>query len=407
MNRHLKTLGAIALAAGMVPAAAAQAQDDPIELGAIYILSGAASTYGEFAQDGADLAVERINDNGGVLGRELEITYEDSQIEADSAISAMRKLVYQDGVDLLMGLDSSGVATGVVPVVPEVQTPFVITHAATPDVTGKLCNAWTYRVSVNINQNLRGAAIRAAETGARTWTTVGPDYAFGHQSWEFFQQYLSEENADAEFSDQPSFPAFGTEDFTPFINTVMDQDPDGVFVSLWGGDLVNFVRQAHDLGFFEQDFEVVLSLGAATEVLDALGEQMPPGVHVGTRYWFDAPDNAENDAFVEAFKQRYGKMPSYNAQNAYAAVHAYKAAIEKAGSVDKAAVRDALSGLSFDAPIGEIHLRDGDHQGVVGPVYGTVADEMAGGIRTLENVRAFDGETVTPAVADTGCKLGG
>ena len=407
MHRHLRTLGVAALAAGLAHAAPAQAQDEPIELGAIYILSGAASTYGEFARDGANLAIDRINDNGGVLGRELEITYEDSQIKADTAIQAMRKLVYQDGVDLLMGLDSSGVATGVVPVVSEVQTPFVITHAATPDVTGKLCNEWTYRVSVNINQNVKGAAITAAETGAQTWTTVGPDYAFGHQSWEFFQQYLSAENPDAEFSDSPSFPAFGTEDFTPFINTVMDQNPDGVFISLWGGDLVNFVRQAQDLGFFEQDFEVVMSLGAATEVLDALGEQMPPGVHVGTRYWFAAPDNAANDTFVKAFKERYGKMPSYNAQNAYAAVHAYKAAIEKAGSVDKAAVRDALSDLSFDAPIGKIHLRAGDHQGVVGPVYGTTSEEMAEGIRTLENVREFDGETVTPPVAETGCTLGG
>lgn len=408
-NRTKALLAAVGLglaAAAPVPAQA-QAEGEPIKIGAIYILSGVASTYGEFAQDGANLAIEEINANGGVLGRPLEITFEDSQIEAQTAIQAMRKLVYQEQVDVLMGLDSSGVATGVVPVVPEVKTPFMITHAATPDATGKLCNEWTYRVSVNINQNVKGAAIMANESGAETWTTIGPDYAFGHQSWEFFQKYLGGMNADASFSDSPSFPAFGTEDFTPFINTVIAAEPDGVFISLWGGDLVNFTRQAKDLGFFEQDFEVIMSLGAATEVLHALGGQMPTGVTVGTRYWYAGPDNDMNKAFVKAYRERYGKVPSYNAQNAYAGVYAYKAAIEKAGKVDKAAIRDALSGMTFQAPIGEVHFREGDHQAVVGPVYGVTAPNPDEDIRKLDPMRMFDGASVTPAVSETGCKLAG
>ncbi|RIA45412.1 ABC transporter substrate-binding protein [Dichotomicrobium thermohalophilum] len=406
MHKHLtKFASAIAVAASLAAGSSVHAQEEPIKIGAIYIFSGVAATYGEFAQRGADLAVEEINASGGVLGRPLEITYEDSQIKAQTAIQAMRKLVYQEEVDVLMGLDSSGVATGVVPIVPEVQTPFIITHAATPDVTGKLCNEWTYRVSVNINQNVKGAATMAAETDAQTWTTVGPDYAFGRQSWDFFQQYLGELNPDAEFSDSPSFPAFGTEDFTPFINAVIDAQPDGVFVSLWGGDLVNFIRQASDLGFFEQDFEVIMSLGAATEVLSALGDQMPEGVTVGTRYWYAGPDNPTNDAFVKAYRERHGTPPSYNAQNAYAAVYAYKNAIETAGEVDKAAIRDALSGMTFQAPIGEVTFREGDHQAVVGPAYGVTRDDPDSEIAMLEPLRLLAGEDVTPAVEDTGCNL--
>src|SRR3546814_9437723 len=83
-----------------------------------------------------------------------------------------------------MGLDSSGVAQGLAPVLPELGKPFIITHAATPDVTGKLCNAYTYRISVNVHQNMTGAAEIAAKTGAKKWTTIGPDYAFGHQRSE-------------------------------------------------------------------------------------------------------------------------------------------------------------------------------------------------------------------------------
>jgi len=169
MLKHMKSCaGALAVAATVTATASVvHAQDEPIKIGAIYVFSGVAATYGEFAQNGANLAVEEINAKGGVMGRPLEIVYEDSQIKAQTAIQAMRKLVYQENVDVLMGLDSSGVATGVVPIVPEVSTPFIITHAATPDVTGKLCNEWMYRVSVNINQNVKGAEIGRASCRER------------------------------------------------------------------------------------------------------------------------------------------------------------------------------------------------------------------------------------------------
>src|SRR3546814_13201282 len=107
--------------------------------------------------------MEEVNGSGGVLGRKLTLQLEDGQGKAAVAIQAARKLVYQDKADILMGLDSSGVAQGLVPVLPELGKPFIITHAATPDVTGKLCNAYTYRISVNVHQNLSGAAAIAAK----------------------------------------------------------------------------------------------------------------------------------------------------------------------------------------------------------------------------------------------------
>ena len=385
---------------------AAQADEHPIRLGAIYIMSGTPAIYGQFARQGIELAIDEINEAGGVLDRPLQYKLEDSQIKADAAIQAARKLVYSEQVHGLMGLDSSGVATGVVPVVPELRKPFIITHAATPDVTGKLCNRYTFRLSVNISQNTRAAAEIAAETGAKRWTTIGPDYAFGHQSWEFFGGYLKELDPEVELMERTAFPRFGNEDFTPFINNVMDAKPDGVLVSLWGGDLVNFIRQASNLGFFDQDFQVLMTLGAATEVMSALGADMPEGVWVGTRYWFAAHDNAMNNRFVKEYHARYDAPPSYNAGGAYAGVYAYKAAIEKAGSTDAEAIVDALSGLTFQAPNGMLTFRPGDHQAVVGPTWGrTAALSEKYGVRMLDPMRTFDGETVTPGVPESGCSM--
>ncbi len=403
--RLAASLAACAALVVALPAAQAQEQK-PIRFGAIYILSGSAAAYGQFAKQGMELAVDEINDKGGILGRKIEFSLEDSQGKVDVAIQAARKLVFQGGVDALMGLDSSGVANGLTPIVPELRKPFLITHAASPDVTGKLCNAYTYRLSVNVNQNMSAAAQIAAESGAKRWTTIGPDYAFGHQSWEYFGKYLKQRKSDVELMQEVAFPRFGAEDFVPFINSVMQSRPEGVLVSLWGGDLVNFVRQAKNLGFFDQKFQVLLTLGAATEVLSALGEQMPQGVWAGTRYWFAAHDNPINNAFVKSYFERYKTPPSYNAEGAYAALHLYKTAMEKAGKVDGEAVAKAMAGLSFDAPNGRLTIRAEDHQAVVGPTWGKLgAFDAHYKVRMLDSMRTFKGEDVTPPASETGCRL--
>ncbi|GGY61533.1 ABC transporter substrate-binding protein [Marinobacter zhanjiangensis] len=401
-NLMVSTVTAATLSLGTGNAMA----EEPIRFGAIYILSGSAATYGEFAQRGIDLAVEEINDSGGILQRQVEVLYEDSQGKAATAIQAARKLAYQDNVDALLGLDSSGVAQGMVPTVPELQKPFIITHAATPDVTGNLCNEFTYRISVNVPQNQKAAAMIAAETDAKRWTTIGPDYAFGHQTWEYFGNYLKEMKPEVELMEQTAFPRFGAEDFTPFINGIMDADPEGIIISTWGGDLVNFIRQANNLGFFDQGYEVMFTVGAATEVLDALGDQMPEGVWLSTRYWYDAYDNEANTRFVEAYLDEYGSAPSYNSEGAYAAIYAYKQAMEAAGTTDGPAVAKALSGMTMEAPNGTVTFRPGDHQAMVSPNWG-ISGPMhpEHGIRTLTDIRVFDPEEVARPVEETGCTL--
>lgn len=393
-------------AAASIGAAGTGYAADPIRIGGIYILSGSAATYGEFAKRGINLAVDEINASGGILGRQIEMEYEDSQGKASVAIQAARKLVYSSGVDALVGLDSSGVAQGLVPTVPEFQKPLIITHAATPDVTGELCNAFTYRISVNVAQNMKAGALVASKLKATKWTTIGPDYAFGHQSWEFFGKYLKELKPEVNLMSETNFPRFGAEDFTPFIDRVMDSDADGVLISVWGGDLVNFVRQASNRGFFEKDFELLFTVGAATEVLSALGDEMPEGVHLSTRYWYEAYDNDINTKFVKAYVEAYDGPPSYNAEGAYAAIYAYKKAMEAAGTTDGPAVAKALSGMSMEAPNGTVTFRKGDNQAMVSPNWG-ISGPMHPkyGIRTLTDLQIFDGKDVARSVEETGCKL--
>lgn len=395
------------LAMGLMAVPAAGRAADPVKIGFVYIMSGPFATYGQFAKQGAEMAVDEINAAGGILGRPVEAFFEDSTGKPDVAVRAIRKLVYQDGVDCVIGLDSSGVAKTVVPLMPEMKTPLIITHAATPDVTGSVCNKYTFRVSVNLAQNVKAAALLAAETKAKVWTTVGPDYAFGHQSWEYFRKYLKALRADVTFlpDDQAAFAPIKTTDFSSYITKIMQAKPEGVLISLWGGNLIDFVRQASEMGFFNGDWEVLMTLGAATEVLYALGDKMPEGLWVGTRYWFLGNDSPKNVAFRDSYVKRYGQFPSYNAHGAYAALYTYKAAAEKATSVEKDAVIAALEGLTVELPVGTVTIRPEDHQALTDATWGKTAADPNYPIRILKPVNIFPAKDVTPAPEETGCTM--
>lgn len=385
----------------------ASAADGPVKIGFVYIMSGPFATYGQFAKQGAELAIDEINKAGGINGRKIEAFFEDSTGKPDVGIRVIRKLVYENGVDVVMGLDSSGVASAVAPLMKELKTPLIITHAATPDVTGKNCNRYVFRISLNEDQNMKMAAAIAADMKAKTWTTMGPDYSFGHQSWEYFEKYLKAKRPEMVFLPRAdvAFSPMNTTDFSSYITKVMSSKADGVLVSLWGGNLIDFVRQASDMGFFDGKREVLLTLGAATEVLYALKEKMPEGVWAGTRYWFDANDTPENMAFVKAYTEKYQTYPSYNAHGAYAAVKAFAAAAKKANSADKEPIVKALEGLSLTLPVGKVTIRPEDHQAITDGVWGKTAADAKFPIRILKPIRNFTGAEITPPASETGCKM--
>ncbi len=407
MERSKKNVGmALIFSLGVFIFSSASLAGPPVKLGFVYIMSGPFGMYGLFAKHGAEMAIDEINQSGGILGQKIEAVFEDSAGNPDIAIQGIRKLVFQEKADCLIGLDSSGVAKSVVPSIAQMKTPLIITHAATPDVTGSLCNKYTFRISLNLSQNVKTAAMIASHTRAKIWSTVGPDYAFGHQSWEYFQKYLMEQKPGMTFfpKDKIAFPPFKTTDFSSYIAKVMQSKPQGVFISLWGVNLVNFIRQGKEMGFFNGDFEVLISLGGATEVLYALKEKMPEGLWVGTRYWFLANDSAINKKFREGYFRRFNQYPSYNAHGAYGAVRTYKAAVEKAETMDKEAVVKAMEGLSIELPVGRITIRPEDHQAVTDACWGKTAADPDYPIRILKPARVFRGKKITPSVEEAGCK---
>ena len=380
----------------------------PIRLGFAYVFSGRLAHYGYGAKQGAQMAIDEINQAGGINGRPLEAFFEDTKLNPDEGVKAVTKLVKEHHVDVVMGIVSSAVATAVSPVMNSLETPLIITLAMTPDVTGKICNPYTFRISMDGPQNIKGASILAAGMPNKKWTTIGPDYLFGYQCWEYFQQYLKEKRKDVAFASKSEIvyvPLTAT-DYGDAIDKVMKSDADGVLISLYGGNLIDFVHQGNEKGFFTKARTILMNLAYSADVMLRLGLALPKGTWLGGLYWFEANSSLTNVEFVENYRKRYKYWPDYNAHGGYAGVKAYAAAIQKAGSTDKKALIKALEGLTLDLPVGHVTIRPGDHQAVMDGCWGVASEfDSKARCRVLKPMKIFPGDEITPPVDQAGCNM--
>jgi len=384
----------------------------PVTLGATYILSGFASLYGEEAERGIEFAQSEINDNGGIDGRDVEVVVRDTEASADTAIQQIRSLVQEDDVDGLFGLDSSGVAQAVAPQVAQLQMPFMITHAATPFVTSpegehedSVGNGYVFRDSNSLAQDIYGAARTAEELDATEWATIGPDYAFGYETWDYFQAFCDGLGVEAEFTAE-QFPALATSDYTPFISSILDADPDAVLTPLWGADLTTFIGQAEDAGWFDQIDHTLFSVGMGTDY-PSEGSPLPEGEYASTRYDPFVPDTETNNSFREAYYEEYGSLPTYNAEGAYRALHLYKQAIESAGSTEADAIVEEFTGMEHSGPVGDYELSE-TNQATVASVWGTVTYDEEWESNVLDPVDRYDAgpDVLSEALGDSDLPTG-
>lgn len=380
---------------------------DPIKIGFVFVLSGRLATFGTLSKQGAQLGVDQVNQSLGILGRKVEAVFSDSRGDPAHAASEFERLVREERVDAVIGPSLSSIAQTITPLANEYAVPLIVPVALTPDVTGRLCNKYTFRIGQNLFQNIESAARIASELKARKWTTVGPDYSYGRQAWYQFKRALGRLKPGVAFqpSSHTALASTDTTDWGPQIQKILNSDADGVLVTLFSGNLIDFVRQARRTEFFNRDYSILMNLGASTEVLYTLRSLLPEGIWLGAPYWFQAEWGISSLNFVRAYRHTYNAVPSWPAHGAYCAVIAYAEAARQAGSVDKKAVVQALEGLILELPVGEVYIRPDDHQAVVPAIWGQAATDSAFRFRVLNPMRIMQGREITPSPQETGCNM--
>jgi branched-chain amino acid transport system substrate-binding protein len=222
----------------------------------------------------------------------------------------------------------------------------------------------------------------ANEYGAMRVANMGPNYAYGQQCWDYFRAYSEGLGVDHEYV-ASEFPELGASDMTPQINSVLDADPDLVFTSFWAGDATTFISQAADQGMFEQVDDVFDTIGADPTVYQALGDTTPEGIHMSGWYWPTAYDNENNQAFLDAYAERYSdddttpNIPGFTGGSTYAAIYMYKKAIEAAGSTNEDDIISELEGITIDNdPRGPTTISSETHQATAPCVIGETSFDV-------------------------------
>jgi branched-chain amino acid transport system substrate-binding protein len=354
---------------------------DTIKIGYPMPLSGPASVYGIPITRGAELAVQEINEKGGLLGRKVELVERDSKANADEAVRLSRELIIKDNVDFLVGTLTSAEAPAVSTIAKENKIVFIAPTSKTVQLTSpKNLHPYIFRMASNTDiDGSSGAAIIAGWKEVKRVATIAPDYAYGRDAVAAFVDYIKKARPDIEIVDQ-QWPKLGQSDFTPFITAQMSVHPDAVFCDVYGGDFVTFAKQAAPLGYFKAINNRLADAGevGATDEAEALGADYPYGI------WADAYDPViwaegeppEHKAFIERLKaytnEKYG---SGWAIMGYSSVMALAEGVKKANSTKSDQVAKALLGLTFDTPLGKRSFNAKSHETELGEFWGQMVKD--------------------------------
>ncbi|MEY8843295.1 ABC transporter substrate-binding protein, partial [Cribrihabitans sp. XS_ASV171] len=283
---------------------------------------------------GWELAVEQINAEGGVLGKQLEVISRDDTGDPATAIRIAEELVSKDGAVLIFGTFLSNIGLAVADFAKQKEVLFLASEPLSDALVWSSGNKYTYRLRPSTHMQAAMLAEQAAKLDAVKWATVAPNYAYGQDAVEAFKRELSKLKPDVEFVEEQWPPVFKI-DAGSTVRALEASKPDAIYNVTFGGDLAKFVREG-SLRFLFEDRPVVSLLTGEPEYLDPLGNETPEGWIV-TGYPSMDIDTEAHDAFETAYMDKWGEKPKTGSIVGYNSILSIKAALEKAGSTDTAA----------------------------------------------------------------------
>jgi len=346
----------------------------PIKVGFPMFLTGTGAIFGEPAKTGAEMAVKEINEKGGVLGRPLELLVRDCKGTPDEATRVARELILKENVLFLVGGLTASQGLALSELAKNEKIIFIAPISQSTAMTEPAnLHPYVFRTAANTNTSGRGAAANIAKNPWKKIYTIGPDYEYGQMTTKAFVAWLKKNKPEVEIIGQ-GWPKLGEADYTPFITALLGAKPEAVFSCLWGGDFVNFSKQARPYGFYEKVKVVSAGEAGSPESAIALKDDMPLGITTNAYDLFYYPNTPEHVAYVNRLKvYTKAEYPPSWPITGYIAMQFLAEAIKKANSTDTMKVIKALEDLTIDTPIGKQTMRAKDHQANRGFFWGTTA----------------------------------
>jgi branched-chain amino acid transport system substrate-binding protein len=363
-------------ATGIAVVPASVRAEGTIKIGVVDSYTGPATVYTKDVLDGLRIAVNRVNANGGVLGKKIEFVTRDDKFKPDIALTMVKELVMREGVDVLMGSTNSGAALAVSEFAHKEKIPFIVTDAKSDKVIGEKWHRYVFNANENTAMIGKATAVALSKKPYVKYWIMGEDYEFGHACAEEIWNNLKALKPDVQLLGQ-SWRKVGEPDLVPYITTAIAAQPDCIISASGGGGIVNFLKAVKAMGV-EKKIPIYQHYATDTIALQPLGlEDAPEGIMGSSSYHFYYPNSRANKAFEQEFMATYKRYPGSTALYGYVAGMLIAKAYQKAGKVDREKFVDAMEGLTVDTPIGSLQMRACDHQLML-PMYYGITKKVAG-----------------------------
>ncbi len=332
--------------------APSQIGDDSIHVGIITSLTGAEARFGLAQKYGYEMALEEINSKG-VLGKRLELIYQDDTSKPEVASLTVEKLADRSDIVAIFGAYSSAATFPAAAVADRYHIPMLCPSATTDEIT-RQGYQWVFRVCASASDYGRTLVEFLTKLAdAHRLAVVYENTQFGSSVARAALEQAP--RAGIEIVAYEAYDQGGT-DFTPLLTRVKSASPDAVLFVSYLADATLLMRQSKEIdlnpnvftaggaGFSLPDF--LKGAGDTAEYTISVTQWTPDAKWTGSREW------------AEQFRARSGYEPSYHSVQAYITLKILADAIERAGTTDRAAVRDAIRSSTLDSVFGPIHFNE-------------------------------------------------
>jgi urea transport system substrate-binding protein len=323
----------------------------PVRIGVLHSKTGPMAISEAPILDAVNLAVDEINEAGGVLGRPVEVVVEDG--ESDEVVFAhkARKLIEVDRVCTIFGCWTSAGRKAVKPVVEELN--HLLFYSVQYEGMEQSPNI-VYTGAVPNQQFLPILRYSRGFLGKRTrWFLVGSDYVFPHAANAIIRDEAR--NLGVQIVGEEYWPLDGGEPST-LVRKIVDSDADLILNTLNGDSNIAFFRGL-GRGKFARGRPATLSFSISEIELAPLTARDVGEDYASSNYFMSLP-GPSNEAFLQRFAERYGaqRLVSDPMETTYASIQLWAQAVRAAGSDDVAAIRRAIRGQRYDGPQGRMEI---------------------------------------------------
>jgi branched-chain amino acid transport system substrate-binding protein len=344
MKMRLKVLAAAA-ALALAGAAQAQISGNVVKIGVMNDQSG---TYADLSGPGSTLAAKMAVEDfkAKEKGLNVEVVFADHQNKPDVGSQIVRKWYDSDGVDVVVDVPTSSVALAVNNITKEKGKAFLVSGAASSDLTGKSCSPntihWTYDTWALANGT--GSAI--VKTGGDSWYFLTADYAFGHALERDTEAVVVKNGGKVLGKVRHPFPS---SDFSSFLLQAQSSKAKIIGLANAGADTTNAIKQAAEFGIVKGGQNLAGLLVFLTDV-HALGLDKAQGLIFTETFYWDLNDQ------TRAWTKRYaaamgGKYPTMVQAGVYSAVTHYLKAVVALKSDDGTKVIEQMKKTPTDDPL--------------------------------------------------------